>query len=208
MYPKRLDPECCQSLSNIKAFVSSTSGVLNNNQDLIGVSRGWVRLMVDLPLGGFLRSHYDGQGVSLLRAIGINIAFVHVDIYDEDDPVSKLVTRWNTLPSAVKPGENGGWPPVKLINGVVGDEQIQPVQEWLEDLGLTFSNCAVMGHDLVQIPLLRRASFKVAPAQAEKVVQDMVDWVTPRPGGNGALRDFANLVLEVRKIDPTTLPTR
>lgn len=188
-------------LQSIKAFVSSTSGVLYNNQDIIGE-------FDDKPFKGLLRSHYDGQGVSLLRAIGVYVAFIHVDPFRPEDPISKMTERWNLLPSVMKASDDSGWWPVKLINDVVGVEQIPPVQVWLKSLRLSFADCAVMGHDLVQVPLMREASLRVAPAQAEEVVKKMADYITTRPGGNGALRDFVNLVLEAREIDPTTLPTR
>ncbi len=183
-----------KELRTIKAFVASVSGVLHNNQDIIGTVDG-------KPFRGLLRSHYDGQGVSLLRAIGIRVAFVTTDPLDPADPVCAMVARWNTL-------GNGNWSPVTLIGDVVGVEQIAPVTEWLQHLHLSFDDCAVMGHDLVQVPLLKLATLRIAPAQAEEVVKEMAHYVTARPGGNGALRDFANLVVKARGIDPTTLPTR
>lgn len=192
-------------LQSIKAFVSSTSGVLYNNQDIIGEFEG-------KPFKGLLRSHYDGQGVSLLRAIGIQVAFVTVDPLNYSDLIHRMIERWNSLPSSSRVKGDDGWPLVKLIGGVVGEEQILSVVNWLDSWHISFANCAVMGHDLVQVPLMRAASeagaFLIAPAQAEEVVKKMADYITTRTGGNGALRDFANLVLEAREIDPTTLPTR
>lgn len=185
----------------IKAFVASVSGVLHNNQDIVGEVDG-------KPFKGLLRSHYDGQGVSLLRAVGIKVAFVTTDSLNSTDLVFQLVERWNNLPSSSKMEGDGGWPRIKLISDVVGTEQIAPVKKWLNESGLSFNDCAVMGHDLVQVPLLRMALLRIAPAQAEDVVKKMVHYVTPRPGGNGALRDVANKILEVREIDQTTLPTR
>ena len=186
-------------LQSIRVLVSSVSGVLNNNQDIIGELDG-------KPFKGLVRSHYDGQGVSLLRAIGIHVAFVSSDWLSPDGPVADLVRRWNDLPSAK--AQTNPWPPVKLIWDVVGTEQIKPVERWLNGIGLSFASCAVMGHDLVQVPLLKEGLLRVAPAQAEDVVKKMAHYITPRPGGNGALRDFANLLLEARGVDPTTLPTR
>ncbi len=187
--------------ASIKALVSSVSGVLNNNQDIIGDLDG-------KPFMAMTRSHYDGQGISLLRAIGIPIAFVNSEVLKPTDSIVNLVKRWNNLPSASKQTGEGGWPAVEIIDGVVGIEQIAPVEEWLNRLYLTFADCAVIGHDLVQLPLLKKAALRIAPAQAEEVVKQLAHYVTPRSGGNGALRDFANLMLEARGIDPTTLPTR
>lgn len=190
-----------EKLKSIKSFVASVSGVLHNNQDIIGVLDG-------KSFNGLLRSHYDGQGVSLLRAIGIKVIFVGTEPVSPADPILGMIQRWNNLPSSSKVAGDGGWPLVELINGVVGTEQVVSVGDCLNKFGLSFIDCAVMGHDLVQVPLLRMASFKVVPAQAEEVVKQMADFITSRHGGNGALRDFANLVIKARGIDPTTLPTR
>ncbi len=194
-----------EDILKIKAVVASVSGVLHNNQDIIGTLDG-------KPFKGWLRSHYDGQGVSLLRAIGIHVCFVKVDSSDQNDPIEQMIERWNELPSSMVPSVRSGWAHVRLIGGVIGQEQIAPVELWLGSYGHTFADCAVMGHDLVQVPLMREAqkngAFLIAPAQAEDVVKEISDHVTFRAGGNGAFRDFANLVIKVRGIDPTTLPTR
>ena len=190
-----------KKFASIKALVSSVSGVLNSNQDIIGELDG-------KPFMAMTRSHYDGQGVSLLRAIGIHVAFINSEVLKPADPIIKLVKRWNTLPSASKRAGDGGWPSVKIIDVMVGTGQILPVQDWLDELGLTLTDCAVMGHDLVQLPILKAAGLRIAPAQAEEIVKQLAHHVTQRSGGNGALRDFANLMLEARGIDPTTLPTR
>lgn len=201
MEREKLSRETVVKLQSIKAFVASVSGVLNNNQDIIGQIDG-------LAFRGFQRSHYDGQGVSLLRATGVRVAFVTTEDFFSFDPVTYLVDRWNSLPSSAKCVGTPGWPHVELIQGVVGEEQILPVQDWLKGCELTFNDCAIMGHDLVQIPLMRRGVLRIAPAQAEEVAKRISHIVTPRAGGNGALRDFVNMVLEARGIDPTTLPTR
>ena len=40
---------------------------------------------------------------------------------------------------------------------------------------------------------LLKAGVAVAPAQAEKAIKNIADYVTEREGGNGAVRDFCNL---------------
>ena len=208
------DTEIQDRLRSIRAVVSSVSGVLHNNQDIIGQVMGKRFNLNGEYIGelrgnfqGLLRSHYDGQGVSLLRAIGIQVCFVTVDPILETDPIARMIERWNVdLPSSLI------WPLVRLIGGVVGKDQIKPVADWCTSREIFIGECAVMGHDLVQVPLMQAAAsigaLLVAPAQAEEVVKKMSHLVTARPGGNGALRDFANMVIEARGIDPTTLPTR
>ena len=65
-----------------------------------------------------------------------------------------------------------------------------------------------MGDDLVDVPMLKIGGFKVAPVSAENTIKELADWVTDRPGGFGAVRDLANLLVSVKKIDPYSLPCK
>lgn len=188
-------------LRAVKAFVAGVHGVLHNNQDILLEVNGKL-------VKGFARSHYDGQGISLLRAIGIRVCLVSTEPAHTSHPLVQMIERWNGLPSSSRMEGDGGWSHVKLISDVVGTDQVAPVEEWLKRWGLSFADCAVMGHDLVQVPLMKAAMFRVVPVDAEDVARRIADYVTTRPGGNGALRDFVNLVIEARNIDSTTLPTR
>jgi 3-deoxy-D-manno-octulosonate 8-phosphate phosphatase (KDO 8-P phosphatase) len=62
-----------------------------------------------------------------------------------------------------------------------------------------------MGDDVGDFQVMQKAGFKASPAQAESLVKNISDFVAPRQGGNGAVRDFCNFLLETRGIDPTTL---
>ncbi|MBI2098124.1 MAG: hypothetical protein HYT49_00465 [Candidatus Wildermuthbacteria bacterium] len=152
------------------------------------------------------RSYTDGQGVSLLRAIGIRVAFVTNEKDDHARAVAGVVEKWNTLPSSEKTIGDGGWPKVSLYTGMGGDKKVVAAELFLQEFGGSFERCAMMGDDLVDVPLLRRVALRAAPAQAEKVVRDLCHFVAERAGGKGAIRDFANFVLEARGIDPTALP--
>jgi 3-deoxy-D-manno-octulosonate 8-phosphate phosphatase KdsC-like HAD superfamily phosphatase len=159
------------------------------------------------------RSYADGQGVSLLRAIGIHVAFVTNEKGDHAQAIEDTVAKWNSLPSAEKTPGDGGWLPVGLYTGMGGPKKVIAAADFLterqilKDAQVDWSKVAAMGDDLVDIPLLRKVAFPVAPAQAEEVVLIEAKHVTKRPGGAGAIRDFANFVLMARGIDPTTLPT-
>jgi 3-deoxy-D-manno-octulosonate 8-phosphate phosphatase (KDO 8-P phosphatase) len=176
----------------IKAAIFDGDGVLTDNRVLEGLPGSKPRW----------RSHYDGQGISLLRAIGIKICFITNETGESARAIKELIERWNYLPSTAM------WGGVCLWTGRGGNAKVEIAQEWLSINGLDWGRCSVMGDDLVDVPMLRMASLKVAPITAEQVVLDMVDVVSVRPAGSGAIRDFANFVLQVRGVDPTTLPTQ
>jgi len=149
-------------------------------------------------------SYCDGQGVSLLRAVGIHVVFITSERDAGAASIQYLTDRWNNFPSVKK---DGGWSPVVLYTGRSGLGKVEAAEHFLNQVGHTFSQCSYMGDDLVDIPLLRLVALPVAPAQGETIVRDIAQFVSMRNGGEGAVRDFANFVLASRGIDPTTLPT-
>jgi 3-deoxy-D-manno-octulosonate 8-phosphate phosphatase (KDO 8-P phosphatase) len=55
-----------------------------------------------------------------------------------------------------------------------------------------------MGDDLVDLPVLCRAGLSAAPADAAPEVAAEAHWVSTKPGGAGAVREFIELVLKAR----------
>ena len=178
----------------IKVFFCDSDGVMFPNTVLMGA-----------PYRAKYRSYYDGQGTSLLRAIGIRVVFITNEKGDSAAAIRETVEKLNSLPSA-KPKKEDGWEPVVLYEGRGGTKKLETASEFLAQNGLTLAQAAFMGDDLVDVPLLQAVALPAAPASAEKVVMDISLFVAKREGGAGAIRDFANMILEVRGIDPFTLP--
>ncbi len=183
-------------LSELKALVLDFDGVLTNNCEEVGFSDGAIVKS---------RSHYDGQGISLLRDIGLHIAIATNESEQNAIAARFLVGKWNRLPSAQMPLSQGGWYPIKLFVGVGHITKRDAVEKWLTSLSIAPEYCAAMGDDLVDVPLLTFVGFRAAPSTAEKVILDMADYVSIRPAGKGAVRDFANEILRIREIDQITL---
>jgi len=61
--------------------------------------------------------------------------------------------------------------------------------------GLSLDAVAYMGDDLNDLALLQAAGFSACPADAEPEVQRAVRVVCRRPGGHGAFREMAELIL-------------
>ncbi len=185
---------------NIRVVISDVDGVFTDNRVLEGTSHK-----------GKWRSYYDGQGVSLLRAIGIQIAIITNEKGDSAKHIEDVVEKWNRLPSSSKELSDGGWPHVKLYTGMGGDKKVIAATQFLEEIGMLgepspFENCAFMADDLVDVPLLLKVGLRAAPITADPHVKKLVHFISERQGGYGAFRDFANFILEARGIDPTSLP--
>lgn len=65
----------------------------------------------------------------------------------------------------------------------------------LAELGLGWSDAAVMGDDWPDLGLISRCAFSAAPPNAHHEVRARVDFVSSRPGGEGAAREFCDLLL-------------
>ena len=148
-----------------------------------------------------LRSFYDGQGVSLMRALGIRMCVITNEEGDNAQGVRALVKKWNGLPSC----RAGAWPCVDLFEGSGGTRKLETLKSWLAKTGGTLTSCGAMGDDLVDVPMLQAVRFSAAPASAEKAVKSLCHFVTERPGGEGAVRDVANLFVEAHGKNPLPL---
>ena len=61
--------------------------------------------------------------------------------------------------------------------------------------GLADEQIAYIGDDIVDLPLLRRVGFSATVADAVEDVKPLVDYVTSRPGGRGAVREVCDMLL-------------
>ncbi len=69
-------------------------------------------------------------------------------------------------------------------------------------LGVRAPEVAVMGDDLPDLLLMRRAGLALAPANAVDEVRRFAHWVSRRRGGDGAVRDAVELLLKARNAWP------
>lgn len=181
-----------EKLKKIKAVVFDGDGVFFSGQVFISPETGEALK---------IRSHIDGQGISFLRASGIRIALVSGE---KTGFVEQIEKKLNSLPSVA----NGKWDKITVFAGPQGRGKVEYIGNWLEGMGFEWGECAAMGDDLADLELLKRVGVAAVPAQAEKIVKDIADFIAPREGGAGAIRDFCNLILEGKNIDPRSLDLR
>jgi 3-deoxy-D-manno-octulosonate 8-phosphate phosphatase (KDO 8-P phosphatase) len=79
---------------------------------------------------------------------------------------------------------------------VYGTEDKRPAAEQiLATLGVGWAQAAAMGDDWPDLPMMRRSAFACAPANAHVEVRAMAHHVTQARGGDGAVREFCDLLL-------------
>jgi 3-deoxy-D-manno-octulosonate 8-phosphate phosphatase (KDO 8-P phosphatase) len=191
-----MNPTLKEIAQSIKVFFCDSDGVLFPNTVLMGA-----------PYKAKYRSYHDGLGLLFLRELGIRIVFITNEKGDSTAALRETVEKLNALPSS-KPQKADGWEPVVLYEGRNGAKKLETAKEFLAENGLALEESAYMGDDLIDAPLLRAVALPAAPASAEDAIRNICIFVAKRAGGEGALRDFANMIVEMRGIDPFTLPTQ
>jgi 3-deoxy-D-manno-octulosonate 8-phosphate phosphatase (KDO 8-P phosphatase) len=63
------------------------------------------------------------------------------------------------------------------------------------ELGVAAAETACVGDDTPDLPMLETAGLAVAVADAHPALKPLVHWVTPSPGGQGAVREVCDLLI-------------
>lgn len=149
----------------LKAAIFDVDGVLTDG-----------RLYVGEQGEGFKAFHVlDGHGLKLLKRGGIE----PVVITGRDSPaVRRRVAD------------------LGLVHALFGvEDKLAAAVPLLARLGVDWADTAAIGDDWPDLPLLVRAGFACAPANAHAEVKAVVQHVTASRGGEGAAREFCDLLL-------------
>ncbi|MEK8046687.1 KdsC family phosphatase [Ideonella margarita] len=120
-------------------------------------------------------STLDGHGLKLLAQAGIT----PVIITGRDSPAVRRRVADLGLKHAVY--------------GV--HDKLAAAEPLLAQFGVAWADVAVIGDDWPDLPLLQRAGFACAPANAHIEVKAVAHHITTLRGGDGAAREFADLLL-------------
>ena len=155
----------------------------------------------------------------LLRAQGVRVAFFDVDGVLTDgglyfSETGETIKRFNTLDGhglkllqragitpAVITGRDSAPLRVRLKalgveHAVFGTEDKRPAAEHiLATLGMTWAQAAAMGDDWPDLPVMRRSALACAPHNAHIEVRHCAHYTTQARGGEGAAREFCDLLL-------------
>ena len=117
----------------------------------------------------------DGQGLKMLQKVGITPA---------------VITGRDSEPLRVRLAALG------ITHVHYGTEDKRPAaEETLQALGLTWIQAAAMGDDWPDLPILCRSAMACAPLNAHAEVKAAAHYVTSARGGDGAAREFCDLLL-------------
>jgi len=166
----------------VRLVLLDVDGVLTDNGLYLGARGGEgsaAAAEAGRPAIELKRFHiHDGVGVLLLLGAGIAV---------------ELLSGRESPATALRARELG----VRATQ-VDGGFKLGPAEERLAEHGLGWEEVAVVGDDLADLPLLRRAGLPVAVANAVAEVRAQAAWITTRAGGDGAVREFVHALLEAR----------
>ena len=80
----------------------------------------------------------------------------------------------------------------------VSASKTQAFEAVLSSADVPEAHVAYMGDDLIDVPLLKRAGFAAAPADAVREARDAAHWVSSSGGGRGAVRELVEFVLKAQ----------
>lgn len=120
----------------------------------------------------------DGLGLRLLLEAGVEIAVI------SGRPSLAMQSRLNSL--GIKH---------VYLNTV---DKLPAYERVLRDLEVRDEQCAVMGDDTPDLPLMQRAGLRLTVADAHDEVLKVAHWVSRFPGGQGAVREACDLILGSR----------
>ena len=81
------------------------------------------------------------------------------------------------------------------------EDKLDVLLDILRVTGLDVAQICFAGDDWIDLPVLLRAGLAVSVADAEERVKQAAHWITPRNGGDGAVREICNLILAAQGKD-------
>ncbi len=90
-----------------------------------------------------------------------------------------------------------------LFMGIANKLKI--ARQLCETLKIDLQEIAYIGDDINDLNLLKEVGISAAPANAPAYIQEQVDFVTQKKGGEGAFREFVEEILKRQQINPLDL---
>lgn len=156
----------------IKVVGLDVDGVLTDGGIYLG-------LVAHTPLEFKRFNVQDGLGIKLLRSVGLAVI---------------LVSARESEASVVRAEELE----VEALLQVPPDKKRPALAAELEKRGLSLDQCAYVGDDLADLPVLRSVALPIAVANATDEVKRAARFVTSARGGWGAVREVAERLLKTR----------
>lgn len=121
-------------------------------------------------------NHEDGFGANALMACGVELA---------------VITRKS------KATENR-MNDIGIKRFYQTKEKVGKYLELLEELNITDEEVSFVGDEIIDMGVMKRVGFAVAPSDGKPDVLNIADFITEKAGGKGVVRELAEFVLKAQ----------
>jgi len=161
-------PSLYAKANQIKLLILDVDGVLTDG-----------KLFFDHEGNEYKSFHaQDGHGIKLLRQTGVDVAVI------SGRRSNAVGLRMNSLGIA------------HVYQGY--EDKRAAFQELLLTLKITPEQTAYVGDDLLDLPIMMRAGLAIAVNDAVDTVKQHAHWHTQRNGGQGAVREVCDLIMQAQ----------
>ncbi len=164
-----MDNDLKELARRIKLVLTDVDGVLTDGGVFYG-SDGEVMKRFNIR---------DGMGVERLRAVGIEVGFITGEKSD----------------SVVRRAEKLGIEMVHLYS----KDKPAIIRQLIEERKLDPAEIAYIGDDVNDLEAMKMVGFPASPADGFHLVREAAKYVCRRPGGHGAFREFAELIIDAQE---------
>ncbi len=120
----------------------------------------------------------DGHGIKMLRQTGVEVAVI------SGRKSKSVALRMKNL---------------GIEHVYQGHEnKIAAFSELIEKLGITPEQAAHVGYDVIDLPVMIRVGLAIAVNDANFAVKQHADWCTTLPGGQGAVREVCDFIMQAQ----------
>ena len=133
-------------------------------------------------------SLHDRLGCMALMEGGINVSFLTSKITRTDEQVAKV---YNV--------------PLDRLWGT--SAKMGKLDEFEKESGLKDEDICYAGDEMIDLGIMKRVGFSVAPSDASIEAKEVAHYVTKAGGGNGVVREIAELILRAQGKWETVIDT-
>lgn len=162
-------------LKNIELLIFDVDGVMTDNTVFIGSGKTEYKRFCIA----------DGMAVYIARRAGIPTA---------------LISGRKSVATTARAKELG----IEDLYQNPGPKNI-PFNKLLQKYELSPDKTAFMGDDVIDVVLMKKAGVSVTVPHAPDYVKKFADIVTKKQAGHGAVREFVDMVLKAKGLDPVEL---
>lgn len=120
----------------------------------------------------------DGHGIKMLRQTGVEVAVI------SGRKSKSVALRMKNL---------------GIEHVYQGHEnKIAAFNEIIELIGITPEQAAHVGDDVIDLPVMIRVGLAIAVNDANFAVKQHADWCTTLPGGQGAVREVCDFIMQAQ----------